>query len=123
MFRRIIAGVLINSLALYATVYLLDSISYSGGIKFFIWGGVIIGFINSLVKPLLKILALPLVVLTAGLFVLVINAFSFWLFVKTVQFIDLTGVAIIVNSSWTYLWASLIFGAVNYLLYLIFKKI
>lgn len=40
---------------------------------------VILGLVNAVVRPLLKLLSCPLIILTLGLFVLVINAFTLWL--------------------------------------------
>lgn len=40
---------------------------------------VIFGLVNALIKPLVKLLSLPLVVLTLGLFLLIINALMLWL--------------------------------------------
>src|SRR6266436_3136772 len=39
----------------------------------------ILGLVNSVVRPLLKILSCPLIILTLGLFVLVINGITLWL--------------------------------------------
>jgi putative membrane protein len=40
---------------------------------------IILGLLNALVRPLLGLLSCPLIVLTMGLFILVLNAFTFWL--------------------------------------------
>ena len=41
--------------------------------------GVVFGAVNLLVRPLLKLLTCPLIIVTLGLFTLVINGFLFWL--------------------------------------------
>jgi putative membrane protein len=40
---------------------------------------VILGLVNAIIRPILKLLSCPLILLTLGLFVLVINAFTLWL--------------------------------------------
>jgi putative membrane protein len=40
---------------------------------------IILGLLNALVRPVLKLLSCPLIVLTLGLFILVLNALTFWL--------------------------------------------
>ncbi|MQY18267.1 phage holin family protein [Nocardia macrotermitis] len=40
---------------------------------------VIFGLVNALVKPIVKLLSLPLVIVTLGLFLLIINALMLWL--------------------------------------------
>lgn len=44
-----------------------------------IFFGLILGVINSVVRPILTLLMLPITILTLGLFCLVINVFTFWL--------------------------------------------
>ena len=41
--------------------------------------GLILGVLNAIVRPILIFLVLPITILTMGLFLLVINAFLFWL--------------------------------------------
>ena len=40
---------------------------------------IILGFVNALVRPILKFLTCPLIILTLGLFILVVNAITLWL--------------------------------------------
>lgn len=42
-------------------------------------GAVVLGVVNAIVRPILTILTLPLTIVTLGLFLFVINAFTFWL--------------------------------------------
>jgi len=47
--------------------------------KVFAVMAVILGLVNAVVRPILKLLSCPLIVLTLGLFVLVINGLTLWL--------------------------------------------
>jgi putative membrane protein len=70
----------INAIALYLTVLILpERIELRSGILSIIWLALIFGFVNALFRPLLKFLTCPLIMLTLGLFTLVINTFLFWL--------------------------------------------
>ncbi len=69
----------INAVSLFLAVRFLDGIDLKGGIVNVIWLGFIFGLINALLRPLLKFLTFPLILLTLGLFTLVINTFLFWL--------------------------------------------
>jgi len=40
---------------------------------------IILGLVNAVIRPILKLLSCPLIILTLGLFVLVINGFTLWL--------------------------------------------
>jgi len=67
---------LLNSLALLLVDALLEGIDLQG-IGTALLAAVLLGLINTFIRPLLVILALPLTVLTFGLFILIINALTF----------------------------------------------
>jgi len=70
----------INAIALYLAVLILPGrISIESGLASIIWLALIFGLVNALFRPLLKFLTCPLIILTLGLFTLVINTFLFWL--------------------------------------------
>lgn len=69
----------INAIALYLAVLILPGIDLKSGLVSIIWLALIFGVINALFGPLLKFLTCPLILLTLGLFTLVINTFLFWL--------------------------------------------
>ena len=63
----------VNTLSLWVADDLFDGISFSTPQSLFI-AGLMLGVVNTFLKPLLVILTLPLSIVTLGLFVLVINA-------------------------------------------------
>jgi putative membrane protein len=69
----------INAIALYLAVILLPGIDLESGLISIVWLALIFGLVNALFRPLLKFLTCPLIILTLGLFTLVINTFMFWL--------------------------------------------
>ena len=69
----------INAVALYAAIFICDGIGFSGSWVGIIWLALLFGLINAILRPIIKVLSLPLIVLTLGLFSLVINTFLFWL--------------------------------------------
>ena len=66
-----------NALALLAVAYLLPGINVDGFASALI-AALVLGFINTLIRPLLILLTLPITVVTLGLFVLIINGLLFW---------------------------------------------
>jgi len=69
---------ILNAIALLAVTYLLPSIQVSGfGTALLAALG--LGLINTLVRPVLAILTLPITVITLGIFYLVLNGLLFWL--------------------------------------------
>jgi putative membrane protein len=69
----------INAIALYLAVLLLPGIDLGSDLVSILWLALIFGLVNALFRPLLQFLTCPLIILTLGLFTLVINTFMFWL--------------------------------------------
>jgi putative membrane protein len=69
----ILLGWLANAAAVYATAYLVPGIHVNGFVAALIVA-LVLGLINITVKPILKLLSTPFILLTLGLFLLVINA-------------------------------------------------
>jgi putative membrane protein len=67
----------IAALALFVAAWLVPGIAVDGnGWVVYAAMAVILGLVNAIVRPLLKLLTCPLILLTLGLFVLVINALT-----------------------------------------------
>src|SRR5687767_10251135 len=69
----------INAIGLYLAVLILPGIDLRSDLVSILWLALIFGLINALFRPLLQFLTCPLIILTLGLFTLVINTFMFWL--------------------------------------------
>lgn len=76
MLRHLVTWI-INALALLALPYVFKSITVDSFTTAFVVA-VVLGFINTLIRPLLVLLTLPVTVLTLGLFIFVINGLLFW---------------------------------------------
>jgi putative membrane protein len=74
---RLILTWLINAVALIALPYIFRSISVDSFLTA-VLVAVVLGFINTLIRPLLVLLTLPVTLLTLGLFIFVINGLLFW---------------------------------------------
>lgn len=70
---KLILRVVINALALGAAAYLVPGIR-AGGVTSVLLIALVFGIVNALVRPVLKLLSCPLLVLTLGLFTFVLNA-------------------------------------------------
>lgn len=69
---------LINLASLYAATRIIPGLSYTGGIKSLVIGALAFMLINFIMVPLLKILFLPLNLLTVGLFSWLINVLALY---------------------------------------------
>jgi putative membrane protein len=68
---------LLDAVALLVVAYLLPGITVASFGSALI-AALVLGLLNSLVKPLLILLTLPITILTLGLFLIVLNALLFW---------------------------------------------
>ena len=72
---RALLQVLLNGAALYLAAQIVPGITYQGGLGYLLLAGLVVGLVNLLVKPLVTFFSLPFVLITLGLFYLVINGF------------------------------------------------
>lgn len=92
---------IINALSLLALPYLFDSIKIDSFTTAMIVA-LVLGLVNTVVRPVLVLLTLPVTIVTLGLFILVINGLLFWLVASFVEGFTVAG-----------FWPA-IFGAVAY---------
>lgn len=82
--KTILRIILINLVALLATIQILPGLSYSGGLKTLFLGSLALGIINLLLIPVLKILLLPLNLLTIGFFSWITNVLALFAMVNII---------------------------------------
>lgn len=115
MLKKAIIGIILNGAALYGVTYMLDTVNYRGGWMFFVIGGIVIGLLNTLVKPILKLVSFPFVFLSAGLFLIVINMVILWLTKETIDIIHVNDVVFEIEGFVDYLFAGFLFGVINWI--------
>jgi putative membrane protein len=76
---RILLRILLNGAGLWAAAQLLPGLHWEGGWLYLIVAGFVIGAVNVLVRPIVTALSCPLLILSLGLFYLVINGAMLWL--------------------------------------------
>ena len=80
---RFLARLVLNVLAIIIAAWLLPGLHITSPLSALL-AGVLLGFVNAIVRPVLFFLTLPLTLLTLGLFIFVINALLFWLVAELV---------------------------------------
>jgi putative membrane protein len=95
-----------NSVAIYAAYFWVPGFVIIGGIKEYLLAGVLLGLLNKIVKPPIKLLTMPLIILTLGLFLVVINALMLWLVDYAFDFVAIESITALV-------WATVVVAAVN----------
>lgn len=119
---RMILSWLITAAALVAAAYLVPGISVSGseGLAAVLVMAAILGVLNVLVKPVLSFLSCGLIVLTMGLFLIVINALSLWLASWIAQ--NWFGIGFVVDGFWPAVWGSIVVSLVSFFLSTVLLK-
>ena len=75
---RLLLTWLINAAALMALPYLMHSVTVDN-VGAALVAALVLGLVNTIIRPVLVVLTLPVTVVSLGLFILVINALLFWL--------------------------------------------
>jgi putative membrane protein len=108
----------INAVAIFLAIRFVPGISLQSGWVSVIWLALIFGLVNAFLRPLLNLLTCPLIILTLGLFTLLINTFLFWLTGQIGQFF---GIGITMNGFWPAFLGGVVVTVVSVALTLILK--
>ena len=104
---------LINAAALWVATRLVGGVVYDGGWLPFMGVALVFGVVNAFIRPAARILSLPLIILTLGLFLLVVNGLMLWL---TSGLSDALGLGFHVAGFWPAFWGALVVSIVSTLL-------
>ena len=89
MKRSYVARVLVNATALWVATKVVPGVQYAGGWVPFMGVAIVFGVVNTIVGTIAKILTFPLIILTLGVFLLVINGLMLWLTSSIAQALEL----------------------------------
>ena len=105
----------VTAVAVFVAAWIVPGIDYSNftGLAF---ASLLLGIINAMVRPVLLILCLPLILVTMGLFILVLNALLLW-FVSGI----LPGSSFTVSGFWAAFWGALVISVVSWILSAFFR--
>jgi putative membrane protein len=113
---RLLVRWLISALSLFVAQWIVPGISVSDNRGWVAYAAmaIILSLVNALIRPLLKLLTCPLILLTLGLFTLVINAITLLLASSLAN--RLFEVGFYVDGFWPALWGALIVSVVSVVL-------
>src|SRR3989338_10675124 len=75
---KILLHWILLTVGVWVTAYIVPGIAVSGIVATII-AGACLGIINMIIKPILKLITLPINIITLGLFSIILNALLFWL--------------------------------------------
>jgi len=107
--HKIVIKILVNIAALWVADWALAGFAVGQGWKGYVLAGAVLGLLNLLAKPILKLIAMPLIILTLGLFTLVINGLLLGVTGYIFDFVTFSGIM-------PFVWTTLIVTAANIVL-------
>jgi len=116
---RFLVRILANALAIYLAAYFVLNFTFPIRLpqdwKLLILAGFILAVLNTIIRPILKLISAPLMILTLGLFSVVINMVTLWLLTQFIPEITINGI-------WAYFWATIIISLTNWIVGFFIKK-
>jgi len=70
---------LVNAAALWVATRVVPGVTYSGDVLPFAGVALVFGIVNAIIRPITKLLTLPIILVTLGIFIFVINGLMLWL--------------------------------------------
>lgn len=96
---RFIIRILGNVIALYVASMIVPGFLVSGSWKQFLIAGLVLALLNIVVRPVIKIISFPLVLLTLGLFTAIINILMLWILDYLVSFVTIDGFLALIGAT------------------------
>ena len=112
---RFIVRILGNTLAISLAAYYVKGFSFPKDWKLVLLAGLILALFNAILKPILKLISAPFIIVTLGLFTLVINMALLWLLTQFLPELKIVGF-------WAYFWGVIIISFINLVVGILTKK-
>jgi putative membrane protein len=106
MVRWLLVSWLANVIVLGVTTWILGDVTNSGNAWTLIWVAAVFGVLNTILKPILKLITFPLAIFTLGIAWFFVSMLMLWL-------TDLMSSSWNIEGFWTFVWATIIVWVVN----------
>lgn len=117
MFARFLIGWALLAVAFGVTSWLLSGMEVSGGVWGYIWVSALFGIVNAIIGTIIRLFTLPLILLTFGLFAVLVNALL-------LQITDALSSHLTIDEFWwTAIWAAIILAFVSVVLSVAFRAL
>ncbi len=110
---RFLIRLLVNAAALWVATRIVPGVSYAGGALPLLGVALVFGVVNAVIGPVLKILTFPIIILTLGIFALIINGLMLML---TSALSSALGLGFHVRGFWAAFWGALVVSLVSTIL-------
>jgi len=106
---NILIHITANAAAIWTASQLVPGFVFKGDLRDFLIAGIVLGIVNSFIRPVVKLLSLPIILLTLGLFTVIINIGMLLLADKLLPSLHIYGF-------WAAFWGVIIISLVNHLI-------
>lgn len=115
MIRWLLVSWAVNAIVLGIVGWILGSVTFHGSTSTVIWSALVFGILNTVLKPILLFVTLPLALVTFGLAWFFVSMLMLWLTQKIINGFDITG------GFWSYVLATILVWAVNMIVDTVFR--
>jgi len=115
---RFFARLLVNAAALWVATRIVPGVTYSGGVVPMLAVALVFGVVNAVIGTATKILTFPIILLTLGIFILVINGLMLML---TSAMSSALGLGFHVEGFWAAFWGGLVVSVISTALSLVVR--
>jgi putative membrane protein len=118
---KLILRWLVVSFALFVAARVVPGIDVApNSLTLFAVMAVVLGLVNAIVRPVLRLLSCPLILLTLGFFLLVINGFTLW--IASWIAVHWLRVGFYVRGFWPAFWGALVVSVVSFVINLLIRE-
>jgi putative membrane protein len=111
--RRLVYSWLCNIIALFAAEQLISGIDFSGNLGTIVLAALVFAVVNLLLKPIVTLLAIPLIILTLGIALFLVNILMLYVTSWIVSGFK-------IQDFWAAVWATIVIWLVNWVLQIVF---
>ena len=113
-----ILRLLVNAAALWVATTIVPGVTFAGGWVPFLGVACVFGVVNAFIRPVAKVLTFPIIILTLGIFALVVNGLMLWL---TSSLSEGLGLGFHVSGFWAAFWGALVVSLVSLILSMVIR--
>jgi len=104
--RWLLVSWAVNAVVLGIVGWLLHGVTFGGSGWTVIWSAAVFGILNTILKPILKLVTVPLALITFGIAWFFVSMLMLWLTAAIINGFDIDGF-------WNYVWATILVWAMN----------
>lgn len=112
---RFVYQILVNAIAVKAASYFIPGFVFSGDLVSLAWISLLLTLANFFLKPVLKLIAGPIIFLTFGLFIVVINMIMLYVVDYYIPELKINGIAPL-------FWGTILIGTINLIFGIVYRR-